>query len=163
MDSSIKCKKTDRENFIRKNRYLVMFLTILILLMVNGFAQAKSIKICVIDDHSGDFALPNIPKTHGAQLAVEEINSSGGINGNRLELIHYDGQSNVKRYQELALKCVFDDEADVIMAGYTSSEREAARAVAVKIKQFFGTIIKVKEVLQINIRFLLVQFQNNKF
>ena len=63
MDSSIKCKKTDRENFIRKNRYLVMFLTILIFLMVNGFAQAKSIKICVIDDHSGDFALPNIPKT----------------------------------------------------------------------------------------------------
>ncbi len=137
MDSSIKCKKTDRENFIRKNRYLVMFLTILIFLMVNGFAQAKSIKICVIDDHSGDFALPNIPKTHGAQLAVEEINSSGGINGNRLELIHYDGQSNVKRYQELALKCVFDDEADVIMAGYTSSEREAARAVAVKNKTIF--------------------------
>ena len=137
MDSSIKCKKADRENFIRKNRYLVMFLTILIFLMVNGFAQAKSIKICVIDDHSGDFALPNIPKTHGAQLAVEEINSSGGINGNRLELIHYDGQSNVKRYQELALKCVFDDEADVIMAGYTSSEREAARAVAVKNKTIF--------------------------
>ena len=137
MDSSIKCKKTYRENFIRKTRYLVMFLTILIFLMVNGFAQAKSIKICVIDDHSGDFALPNIPKTHGAQLAVEEINSSGGINGNRLELIHYDGQSNVKRYQELALKCVFDDEADVIMAGYTSSEREAARAVAVKNKTIF--------------------------
>ena len=48
MDSSIKCKKTDRENFIRKNRYLVMFLTILIFLMVNGFAQAKSIKILMI-------------------------------------------------------------------------------------------------------------------
>ena len=137
MDSSIKCKKADRENFIRKNRFFVMFLTILIFLMVNGFAQAKSIKICVIDDHSGDFALPNIPKTHGAQLAVKEINSNGGINGNKLELIHYDGQSNVKRYQEMAQKCVFDDEADVIMAGYTSSEREAARAVAVKNKTIF--------------------------
>ena len=36
------------------------------------------IKICVIDDHSGDFALPNIPKTHGAQLAVDELNAAGG-------------------------------------------------------------------------------------
>ena len=137
MNSSKKCKQVDRESIIRNNRYLVMFLTILFFLTVNGFAQAKTIKICVIDDHSGDFALPNIPKTHGAQLAVQEINSNGGINGNKLELIHYDGQSNVKRYQEMAQKCVFDDEADVIMAGYTSSEREAARAVAVKNKTIF--------------------------
>ena len=98
---------------------------------------AAEIKICVIDDHSGDFALVNIPKTHGAELAVEEINAGGGVNGEQIELIHYDGQSDVKRYQELANKCILDDEADVIMAGYTSSEREAARAVAVKNKTIF--------------------------
>ena len=98
---------------------------------------AAEIKICVIDDHSGDFALPNIPKTHGAQLAVDELNAGGGVNGEQIELIHYDGQSDVKRYQELANKCILDDEADVIMAGYTSSEREAARAVAVKNKTIF--------------------------
>jgi branched-chain amino acid transport system substrate-binding protein len=98
---------------------------------------AAEIKICVIDDHSGDFALPNIPKTHGAQLAVDELNAAGGVNGEQIELIHYDGQSDVKRYQELANKCVLDDEANVIMAGYTSSEREAARAVAVKNKTIF--------------------------
>ena len=98
---------------------------------------AADIKICVIDDHSGDFALPNIPKTNGAQLAVDEINAAGGVNGEQIELIHYDGQSDVKRYQELANKCILDDEADVVMAGYTSSEREAARAVAVKNKTIF--------------------------
>lgn len=100
-------------------------------------SAAETIKICVIDDHSGDFALPNIPKTHGAQLAVDQINAAGGVMGKQLELIHYDGQSDVKRYQELANKCALDDEADVIMAGYTSSEREAARAVAVKNKTIF--------------------------
>ncbi len=102
-----------------------------------GASAADSIKICVIDDHSGDFALPNIPKTHGAELAVAEINAAGGINGTPLELIHYDGQSNVKRYQELAQRCILEDEANVVMAGYTSSEREAARAVAVKNKTIF--------------------------
>ena len=98
---------------------------------------AAQIKICVIDDHSGDFALPNIPKTNGAQLAVDQINAAGGVNGEQIELIHYDGQSDVKRYQELANKCILDDEVDVIMAGYTSSEREAARAVAVKSQTIF--------------------------
>jgi branched-chain amino acid transport system substrate-binding protein len=100
-------------------------------------AAEDPIKICVIDDHSGDFALVNIPKTHGSELAVDEINASGGVNGEQIELIHYDGQSDVKRYQELANKCILDDEVDVIMAGYTSSEREAARAVAVKNKTIF--------------------------
>ena len=139
-------KNLKQRNIIRNRKYLSVFFSILFIFILNGFTQAKPIKICVIDDHSGDFALPNIPKTHGAKLAVDEINSAGGVNGNRLELIHYDGQSNVKRYQELAQKCVFDDEADVIMAGYTSSEREAARAVAVKNKTIFGTITRVKVV-----------------
>lgn len=106
-------------------------------LMTSDASAADTIKICVIDDHSGDFALPNIPKTHGAQLAVDEINAAGGVLGKQLELIHYDGQSDVKRYQEMAQKCTLDDEVDVLMAGYTSSEREAARAVAVKNKTIF--------------------------
>lgn len=95
-------------------------------------AQADDgpIKICVIDDASGDFAPAVIPKTMGAALAVEQINAAGGVLGRELELIHYDGQSDVRRHQEFAQKCILDDEANVVMAGYTSSEREAARAVA---------------------------------
>ncbi len=100
-------------------------------------ADDGPIKICVIDDASGDFGPAVIPKTMGAGLAVDEINKAGGILGRQLELIHYDGQSDVKRHQEFAQKCVLDDEADVVMAGYTSSEREAARAVAVKNNTIF--------------------------
>lgn len=95
------------------------------------------IKICVIDDASGDFAPAVIPKTMGARLAVDEINKAGGVLGRQLELIAYDGQSDVKRHQEFAQKCVLDDEAHVVMAGYTSSEREAARAVAVDNQTIF--------------------------
>jgi urea transport system substrate-binding protein len=107
---------------------------------LTGLALAQetgSIKICVVDDASGDFALAVIPKTQGAQLAVDEINARGGVLGRKLELIHYDGQSDVNRHQEFAQKCILDDEANVVMAGYTSSEREAARAVAVKEKTIF--------------------------
>jgi branched-chain amino acid transport system substrate-binding protein len=100
-------------------------------------AQDNPIKIGVIDDASGDFAAAVIPKTQGAQLAVDEINAAGGVLGRQLQLIHYDGQSDVKRHQEFAQRAILEDEVNVLMAGYTSSEREAARAVAVKNKTIF--------------------------
>lgn len=106
---------------------------------IGGRARANEgpIKIGVIDDASGDFAAAVIPKTQGAQLAVDEINAAGGVIGRQLQLIHYDGQSDVRRHQEFAQRAVLQDEVNVLMAGYTSSEREAARAVAVKNKTIF--------------------------
>jgi branched-chain amino acid transport system substrate-binding protein len=101
-----------------------------------GFA-ADAIKIGVIDDASGDFAAAVTPKTQGAKLAVEQINAAGGVLGRQIQLIAYDGQSDVRRHQEFAQRAVLEDEVNVLMAGYTSSEREAARAVAVKNKTIF--------------------------
>lgn len=98
---------------------------------------ADPIKIGVIDDASGDFAAAVIPKTQGAQLAVDTINAAGGVLGRPLQLIHYDGQSDVRRHQEFAQRAILEDEVNVLMAGYTSSEREAARAVAIKNKTIF--------------------------
>ena len=96
-----------------------------------------TIKICQIDDLSGDFAVYGRPKHLGPQLAVKEINAAGGVLGKKLQIVFYDGQSDVKRYQELTQKCILDDQVDVVMAGTTSSEREAARAVAVKSKVLY--------------------------
>ena len=102
-----------------------------------AIAAEEPIKIGVIDDASGDFAAANIPKTQGATLAVDEINAAGGVMGRQLKLIHYDGQSDVRRYQEFAQRLILQDEVHVLMAGYTSSEREAARAIAIKNKTIF--------------------------
>lgn len=104
-------------------------------------ASDKEVVLCTIDDLSGDFSIMSIPKSQGYQLAVKEINDAGGINLNGkmvpLRLVQYDGQSNVKRYQELSQKCIFDDEADVVMAGYTGAEREAARNEVVRNKTIY--------------------------
>jgi branched-chain amino acid transport system substrate-binding protein len=105
-------------------------------------ASAKdSIVLCTIDDLSGDFSIMSTPKTYGYQLAVKEINDAGGIMVDgakkQIKLITYDGQSDIKKYQELAQKCIFDDEADVVMAGYTGAEREAARREVVRNKVIY--------------------------
>jgi len=105
-------------------------------------SQAKDdIVVCTIDDISGDFSIMSTPKTYGYQLAVKEINDTGGVQlkegKKKIKLVTYDGQSDIKRYQEMAQKCIFDDEADVVMAGYTGAEREAARREVTRNKVIF--------------------------
>ena len=105
-------------------------------------AEAKdSIVLCTIDDLSGDFSIMSAPKTYGYQLAVKEVNDAGGIMVDgakkKIKLVTYDGQSDIKKYQELAQKCIFDDGADVVMAAYTGAEREAARREVVRNKVIF--------------------------
>jgi urea ABC transporter substrate-binding protein len=105
-------------------------------------AVAKDeIVLCTVDDLSGDFSIMSTPKTYGYKVAVKEINDAGGVEVDgakkMIKLVSYDGQSDVKRYQELAQRCVFDDEADVVMAGYTGAEREAARKEVVRNKTIY--------------------------
>jgi branched-chain amino acid transport system substrate-binding protein len=104
-------------------------------------AAKDEIILCTIDDVSGDFSIMSTPKTYGYQLAVKEINDAGGIEVDgvkkMVKLVAYDGQYNVTRYQQLAQRCVFDDEADVVMAGYTGAEREAARQEVIRNKVIY--------------------------
>lgn len=104
-------------------------------------ATDSEIVLCTIDDTSGPFATMATPKTWGYQLAVEEINAAGGIEVDgetkTIKHIQYDGQSDVGRYSQLTQQCIFEDEADVIMAGYTGAEREAARSEAVRNEVIF--------------------------
>lgn len=108
---------------------------------IDPAAAQEEIVLCTIDDLSGDFSIMATPKTYGYQLAVKEINDAGGVqlsDGKKpIKLVTYDGQSDVKRYQEMAQRCIFDDEAAVVMAGYTGAEREAARNEVVRNKVIF--------------------------
>ena len=90
---------------------------------------ADPIKIGLLEDVSGDLAVLGIPKLHGSQLAVEEINKSGGILGRQLELIHLDPQGDNARYQEFARRVLNRDKVDVLIGGITSASREAIRPI----------------------------------
>jgi urea ABC transporter substrate-binding protein len=129
---------------IRRNlaSSLLSFLLLAIAAISTPALAAKDkIVVCTIDDLSGDFSIMSTPKTYGYKLAVKEINDAGGIevDGKKkmVDLISYDGQSDIKRYQELAQRCVFENQADVVMAGYTGAEREAARKEVVRNKTIY--------------------------
>jgi urea ABC transporter substrate-binding protein len=97
---------------------------------------ADPIKIGVLEDQSGDFALATIGKVHGIQLATEEINKAGGIAGRQIELVIYDTQSDNTRYQEFMRRVLQRDKVDVVFAGFSSASREAYRPIVDQLDGF---------------------------
>jgi branched-chain amino acid transport system substrate-binding protein len=90
---------------------------------------ADPLKIGLMEDISGDLALMGLPKLHGSQLAVEEINKAGGIMGRQIEMIHLDPQGDNARYQEFTRRLLSKDKVDVLIGGITSASREAVRPI----------------------------------
>lgn len=74
----------------------------------SGMATAaeQPIKIGLLEDASGNFALPVIPKIHATELAIDEINAKGGILGRKIDLIQYDTQSDNTRFQQMARRLI---------------------------------------------------------
>ena len=87
------------------------------------------IKIGLLEDVSGDLAMMGLPKLHGSELAVEEINGKGGIMGRQVVLTHLDPQVDNARYQEFARRLLQRDKVDVLIGGITSASREAIRPI----------------------------------
>ncbi len=97
--------------------------------------EGEPIKIGVLEDQSGDFAAATTVKVHAIELAAEEINADGGIDGRPVELVIYDTQSDNRRYQEFMRRVLQQDQVDVVFAGFSSASREAYRPI---VNQFDG-------------------------
>lgn len=100
-------------------------------------AAENPITIGLLEDQTGILAQGGQPKIHAAELAVDEINASGGILGRKLKLIVYDGQSDNRRYQEFSRRLTLEDKVDVLMGGLTSASRVAVQPIAERNKTLY--------------------------
>jgi branched-chain amino acid transport system substrate-binding protein len=98
---------------------------------------ADPVKIGLLEDQSGNFAIAVIPKIQATQLAIEEINAKGGILGRQIKLTHYDTQSDNTRFQEFARRLIQQDKVDVIFGAFSSASREAIRPIMDRSKQLY--------------------------
>ena len=78
---------------------------------------------------TGDAASYGNPMRNGVEMAVDEINAAGGINGRELRVIYEDGKCVTKDAVEAAYKLVNVDKVKVIIGGVCSSETQAILAV----------------------------------
>jgi branched-chain amino acid transport system substrate-binding protein len=88
---------------------------------------ADDIKLGSLLDTSGNFDAYGKPMDMAADLAIEEINASGGLLGRKVRKVAYDTQSNMAMYTRFAQQLVRQDKVDVVIGGIISASREAIR------------------------------------
>ena len=90
-------------------------------------AVAGAIKIGFNAPLTGFAAADGNSALVGAQLAVEQVNAAGGVDGDMIELVVYDDQASPKEAAPLAVKMVGQDEVAAGISGsYSGSTRAAA-------------------------------------
>jgi branched-chain amino acid transport system substrate-binding protein len=75
----------------------------------------------------------------GAQIWADEVNAKGGLLGRKVELVHYDDQSNPTNVPGIYTKLLDIDKVDIVMGPYgTNLNAPALPVVMQKNKLFVG-------------------------
>jgi len=128
-----------RNLFIFSPRRWGLYVLMLTSLNWAGCADEKSssekrpfqgeVKVGILHSRSGTMAFSEGTAAEGEALAIEEINSQGGIrlDGKRLKIIpiEEDGASDPQVFAEKARKLIDSDRVSVVFGGWTSASRKA--------------------------------------
>ncbi len=101
----------------------------LIVLIACTPAPPKTITLGFISALSGDGAAYGATERNVVEMAVNEINQAGGINGKNLQVIYEDGKCSGKEATFAAQKLIDTDHVKVILGGSCSSETLAAAPI----------------------------------
>jgi branched-chain amino acid transport system substrate-binding protein len=93
-------------------------------------AEQAPIKVGFLHPLTGDAASYGEAMRNVAQLAVEEVNDAGGVNGRTLELVIEDGKCSGKDAANAMQKLVNVDQVKIVLGGFCSSESLAAVPIA---------------------------------
>lgn len=91
---------------------------------------ADAIKIGVAEALSGGAAQYGISIRNGFQMAVEEINAAGGVNGAKIELVIEDEQGKKDEAINAFKKLIFQDKALMLFGPTLSNSAAAADPIA---------------------------------
>lgn len=107
-------------------KYLMCFLTVALygcVLLLNSCTEKKAeiIKIGAMLPLSGDAAQYGEWGKNGISLAVDEINSKGGIKGNKIEVVYEDDAADPKKGVSTVNKLISIDKVKVIIGPIPSA------------------------------------------
>jgi branched-chain amino acid transport system substrate-binding protein len=98
---------------------------------------ADSIKIGYPMPLSGPASVYGVPIVKGAEMAVQEINASGGILGRKVELLTRDSKASADEAVRLARELIIKDNVDFLSGTLTSAEAPAVSTIAKENKIVF--------------------------
>lgn len=94
-----------------------------------GGGGAGPVRVGVLSPLSGPWTVYGEAHRRGFELATQEINNNGGINGRDVELIVEDTQTDPATVTEKAQKVLREDDVDVVAGTFSSASRNAAAPV----------------------------------
>lgn len=95
-------------------------------------AAAAPIRIGVLHSLSGTMAVSERPLVAAVELAVAEINATGGLLGRPLEVVLSDGRSDWDVFAAEAERLIVAEKVSVLFACWTSACRKAVKPVVEK-------------------------------
>lgn len=87
--------------------------------------SGDSVKIGFLNSLSGTMAISEKTVHDSLQMAADEINAAGGVNGKTLDVITEDGASEPTVFAEKAEKLIKSDCVAAVFGGWTSASRKA--------------------------------------
>ena len=100
-------------------------------------SAADTIKIGYPMPLSGPASVYGVPIVKGAEMAVSEINASGGVLGRKLELLTRDSKASADEAVRLARELIIKDNVDFLSGTLTSAEAPAVSTIAKENKIVF--------------------------
>ena len=93
-----------------------------------------AIKVGVLDDVTGVGAIEGALMRISVELAVQQTNSTGGINGHPLEVVYVDPKGDATQALQLATQLAQQDNVDVLSGGIFSPECLGVQGLAAKLQ-----------------------------
>ena len=88
-------------------------------------ASKAPIKVGTFLAVTGPASFLGDPELKTLQMYIEEVNAKGGIDGRKVELVHYDTGANPKKAVSFAKRLIQQDKVDVIVGASTSGSTMA--------------------------------------
>jgi urea transport system substrate-binding protein len=102
-----------------------------------GGGKDKAIVVGSLLDASGAFNVYGKPMIDATNLAIAQINASGGVVGRKLKLVSFDTQSDNDKYTQYANELVLKQKPAVIMGAISSASRELIRPIMDRAEQLY--------------------------
>lgn len=115
----------------------VLLIVLLVLATVMPVA-AQDVKIGYVGGFTGHWAKFGIWHNQGAEVALEEINAKGGVQGRKLVVLKEDDRGEPSKTIAAALKLIERDQVSLAFTGMTSTTMLAALPVYTERQVAFG-------------------------
>ena len=109
-------------------KLVALVMALVMVLSVASFASAEEyITIGAFQDLSGSAVQAGLAMHQGAQLAVDEINAAGGINGKLINYVCYDTRNDVQEAMNVYTRLVEQDNAVAVIGPPVSNQGNAMK------------------------------------